>query len=119
MWLTRIASPDSSKITLNGIATNRETIPNAIDSLSSSPYLNNAVLGSLAKDDTYAPGRTVIRYQIKAKLLRGLLPPPLAAEDASKPEAAETETGSPVEAESGSASEEQADATSGTQEEEE
>ncbi len=119
MWLTRMASPDSSRITLNGIATNRETIPNAIEALSTSPYLDNAVLGSLSKDDTYAPGRNVIRYQIKAKLLRGLLPPPLEAEDASKPEAAEAETGSAAAAESESASEEQADATSGTQEEEE
>jgi Tfp pilus assembly PilM family ATPase/Tfp pilus assembly protein PilN len=75
MWLTRIASPDSSKIALNGIATNRETIPRAIESLSGSPYLENVVLGSLNKDDSYAPGGVVIRYQINARLLRGLLPP--------------------------------------------
>jgi hypothetical protein len=31
------------------------------------------VLGSLAKDDNYAKGRTVIRYQINARLLRGLV----------------------------------------------
>ncbi len=84
MWLTRIASPDSSKIGLSGISTNRETIPRAIESLSGSPYLQNVVLGSLTKDDTYAPGRAVIRYQINARLLRGLAPAsqtsPVAAE---------------------------------------
>lgn len=83
MWLTRVASPDSSKIVLIGIATNRETIPNAIKSLSSSPYLNNVVLGSLVKDDTYRPGGVVIRYQINARLLRGMLPPQQSAGSAS------------------------------------
>lgn len=73
MWLTRIASPDSSKIMLTGISTNRETIPRAIESLSGSPYLENVVLGSLTKDDAYCGG-TVIRYQIKARLLRGMMP---------------------------------------------
>jgi Tfp pilus assembly PilM family ATPase len=79
MWLTRLASPDSSKLTLTGVSTNRETIPTAIDALSGSSYLDGVVLGSLAKDDTYAPGRVVIRHQINARLLRGLLPPEPAA----------------------------------------
>jgi Tfp pilus assembly protein PilN len=79
MWLTRVSSPDSSKISLNGISTNRETIPRAIESLSGSPYLENVVLGSLTKDDVYARGRVVIRYQINARLLRGLLPPARSA----------------------------------------
>ncbi len=80
MWLTELSSPDSSRITFTGIATNRETIPGAIESLSESPYLNSVVLGSLSSDDTYAPGREVIRYQLNARLLRGLLgPPPTAA----------------------------------------
>ena len=88
MWLTRIASPDSSKISLAGISTNRESIPDAIQSLSGSPYLDRVVLGSLAKDDTYAPGSTVIRYQINARLLRGLLPPtPSPAEATPEPPA--------------------------------
>ncbi len=80
MWLTRLASPDSSKITLTGVSTNRETIPHAIEALSGSPYLDTVVLGSLSKDDTYAPGRVVIRHQINARLLRGLAPPPAPAE---------------------------------------
>lgn len=84
MWLTRVASPDSSRISLTGIATNRETIPRAIESLSGSPYLDSVVLGSLTKDDTYAPGRAVIRYQINARLLRGLLPPPKSPAEASE-----------------------------------
>jgi Tfp pilus assembly PilM family ATPase/Tfp pilus assembly protein PilN len=79
MWLTRMASPDSSRIVLNGIATNRETIPGAIESLSESPYLNSVVLGSLSKDDTYRPARVVIRYQINARLLRGMLAPASAS----------------------------------------
>ncbi len=88
MWLTRIASPDSSKISLTGISTNRESIPDAIQSLSGSPYLDRVVLGSLAKDDTYAPASTVIRYQINARLLRGLLPPtPAPAEATPEPPA--------------------------------
>jgi len=76
MWITELASPDSERINLTGIATNRETVPVAIESLSGSPYLRNVVLGSLTKDDTYAPGRTVIRYQLNAMLLRGLAPAP-------------------------------------------
>ncbi|UCC67368.1 MAG: pilus assembly protein PilM [Armatimonadota bacterium] len=79
MWLTRVASPDSSRISLTGVSTNRETIPRAIESLSGSPYLQNVVLGSLTKDDVYARGRVVIRYQINARLLRGLLPPARSA----------------------------------------
>jgi len=79
MWLTRLASPDSSKFTLTGLATNRETIPNAIKSLRGSPYLTNVRLGSLSKDDTYAPGTVIIRHQVNATLLRGIQPPPMAA----------------------------------------
>ncbi len=87
MWLTRVASPDSSKISLVGMATNRETIPNAIQSLSGSPYLSSVVLGSLTKDDAYSPGSVVIRFQINARLLRGLLPPPRSTpEPAAEPE---------------------------------
>jgi Tfp pilus assembly protein PilN len=93
MWLTRLASPDSSRITLTGISTNRETIPNAIDSLSGSPYLDSVVLGSLTTDDTYRPGRTVIRHQLNAALIRGLVTPDAQASDAGKsmvdPDAAE------------------------------
>ena len=84
MWLTRVASPDSSKISLVGIATNEETIPRALESLSGSPYLERVVLGSFTKDDAYAPGSNVYRYQINARLLRGLLPPPSGAERASQ-----------------------------------
>jgi Tfp pilus assembly PilM family ATPase/Tfp pilus assembly protein PilN len=76
MWLTQLTSPDDQKISLTGIATNRETIPLAIESLGTSPYLKNVVLGSLTKDELYAPGRVVIRYQINAQLLRGMLPLP-------------------------------------------
>jgi len=72
MWVTRVASPDNSRLSLTGIATNRETIPHAIESLSGSPYLGGVVLGTLKKDDMYARGGTVIRYQINASLLRGL-----------------------------------------------
>jgi len=97
MWLTRLASPDSSRIALVGIATNRETIPNAIESLSGSPYLENVVLGSLSKDDSYRPGAVVIRYQINAKLLRGLLPPPLAVGQEQAP-AERSSTSATVEA---------------------
>jgi len=79
MWLTRLASPDSSKFMLTGLATNRETIPDAIKSLGSSPYLQNVRLGSLNKDDTYAPGTVIIRHQINANLLRGIQPPPMTA----------------------------------------
>jgi len=79
MWLTELSSPDSSRITFTGIATNRETIPGAIESLSESPYLNSVALVSLSSDDTYAPGREVIRYQLSARLLRGLLDPPRRA----------------------------------------
>jgi Tfp pilus assembly PilM family ATPase/Tfp pilus assembly protein PilN len=78
MWLMELSSPDSSKLKLAGVATNRAAIPNAIESLGSSPYLNNVVLGSLNKDETYAPGRPVIRYQINAKLYRGMLSAPPA-----------------------------------------
>ncbi len=77
MWLTRIASPDNNRITLTGIATNRETIPNAIELLGATPYLSGVHLGSLIKDDTYAPGKVVIRYQITGGLLRGIQPPPM------------------------------------------
>jgi Tfp pilus assembly protein PilN len=73
MWLTQLKSPDDQQISMVGIATNREAVPLAIQSLSGSPYLNSVVLGSLAKDDSYARGRTVIRYQINARLLRGLV----------------------------------------------
>ncbi len=90
MWLTRLASPDSSRIALVGIATNRETIPNAIEALSDSPYLENVVLGSLSKDDSYRPGGIVIRYQINANLLRGLLPPSLAESAPAPTDAAQT-----------------------------
>jgi Tfp pilus assembly PilM family ATPase/Tfp pilus assembly protein PilN len=78
MWLIRLASPDSSRMILTGISTNRETIPNAIESLGGSPYLENVRLGSLTKDDVYAPGAVVIRYQINGTLLRGIQPPPMA-----------------------------------------
>ncbi len=84
MWLTRVASPDSSRISLVGIATNEETIPRALESLSGSPYLERVVLGSFTKDDAYAPGANVYRYQINARLLRGMLPPPSGAERASQ-----------------------------------
>jgi Tfp pilus assembly PilM family ATPase/Tfp pilus assembly protein PilN len=86
MWLTRVASPDSSRISLVGIATNEETIPRALESLSGSPYLERVVLGSFTKDDAYAPGANVYRYQINARLLRGLLPPPNGAERAAQPQ---------------------------------
>ncbi len=89
MWLTRLASPDSSKFMLTGLATNRETIPDAIKSLGSSPYLQNVRLGSLSKDDTYAPGTVIIRHQINASLLRGIQPPPLTALSAPTPTAGE------------------------------
>jgi len=75
MWLTRLSSPDSSKMMLSGLATNRETIPNAIQSLGGSPYLQNVRLSSLTKDDTYSPGGVVIRYQVNGNLLRGIQPP--------------------------------------------
>jgi hypothetical protein len=78
MWLIRLASPDSTRITLTGISTNRETIPNAIESLGGSPYLEDVRLGSLSRDDVYAPGAVVIRYQINGTLLRGTQPPPMA-----------------------------------------
>lgn len=87
MWLTRLSSPDASKISMTGISTNRETIPNAIDSLGSSPYLQNSRLGSLTKDDVYAPGSIVIRYQINAALLRGMQPPPLTVISTNAPAA--------------------------------
>jgi len=89
MWLTRLASPDSSKFMLTGLATNRETIPDAIESLGSSPYLQNVRLGSLSKDDTYAPGTVIIRHQINANLLRGIQPPPMAALSTPTPTAGE------------------------------
>ena len=76
MWLTQLNSPDDQRISLVGIATNREAIPAAIQSLAGSPYLSNVVLGSLTKDDNYARGRTVIRYQVNAQLLRGMILPP-------------------------------------------
>ena len=75
MWLIRLSSPDSSRLGLTGLATNRETIPDAINSLGSSPYLENVRLGSLTKDDAYAAGSVVIRYQVNAQLLRGMQPP--------------------------------------------
>jgi Tfp pilus assembly protein PilN len=75
MWLIRLSSPDSSRLGLTGLATNRETIPDAIKSLGGSPYLENVRLGSLTKDDTYAAGSLVIRYQVNAQLLRGMQPP--------------------------------------------
>lgn len=76
MWLTQLSSPDDQRINLTGIATNRETIPLAIEALAGSPYLSHVVLGSLTKDNVYAPARVVIRYQITAQLLRGMLPVP-------------------------------------------
>lgn len=79
MWLTRMASPDSNKLSLTGLSTNRETIPNAIQSLATSPYLADVRLSSLTKDDVYSPGNVVIRFQINGQLLRGLQPPPLAS----------------------------------------
>ena len=82
MWLTQLNSPDDQRIVLVGIATSREAIPLAIQSLSGSPYLNSVVLGSLTADDNYARGRSVIRYQIKARLLRGLILP-MAAQAAA------------------------------------
>ncbi|MCJ7822987.1 MAG: PilN domain-containing protein, partial [Armatimonadetes bacterium] len=84
MWLTRVASPDSSRISLVGIATNEGTIPRALESLSGSPYLERVVLGSFTKDDAYSPGTNVYRYQINARLLRGLMPSPSGAEPASQ-----------------------------------
>lgn len=89
MWLTQLTSPDSSKISIMGIATNRETIPNAIEALASSPYLSSVALSSLSKDEVYAPGQAVIRYQINARLLRGLLPEPLPAAAPAAPAATE------------------------------
>jgi Tfp pilus assembly PilM family ATPase/Tfp pilus assembly protein PilN len=77
MWLIRLASPDSSRLTLTGLSTNRETIPDAIEQLGSSPYLENVRLGSLSKDDVYSRGSVVIRYQINSALLRGIQPPPM------------------------------------------
>jgi Tfp pilus assembly protein PilN len=77
MWLIRLASPDSSRLTLTGLSTNRETIPDAIEHLGSSPYLENVRLGSLTKDDAYSTGSVVIRYQINSALLRGIQPPPM------------------------------------------
>jgi len=94
MWLTRVASPDSSRISLVGIATNEETIPRALESLSGSPYLQRVVLGSFTKDDAYAPGANVYRYQINARLLRGLLPSPRGAEPASQVQASAGTEGS-------------------------
>lgn len=85
MWLTQLSSPDDQRIGLTGISTNRETIPYAIESLSGSPYLRNVVLGSLTKDDVYSPGRTVIRYQINATLIRGLVAAPPPARSAPAP----------------------------------
>ena len=85
MWITRLASPDSSKFMLTGLATNREAIPDAIESLGGSPYLRNVRLGSLNKDDTYAPGTVIIRHQINANLLRGIQPPPMTALSAPTP----------------------------------
>ena len=85
MWLTHLNSPDNQRISVTGIATNRETIPLAIESLSGSPYLSNVVLGSLSKDDNYSPGRVVIRYQINAVLLRGTLPPAGAGASPAQP----------------------------------
>ncbi len=79
MWLIRLASPDSSRMTLTGVSTNRETIPHAIEYLGGSPYLENVRLVSLTKDDVYSPGSIVIRYQINGTLLRGIQPPPMAA----------------------------------------
>jgi Tfp pilus assembly protein PilN len=73
IWLTQVNSPDTSKISFTGMAMSRELIPKAIESLSGSPYLSNVVLGSLTKDDQYAPGRTVIRFQLTAALRRGLV----------------------------------------------
>jgi Tfp pilus assembly protein PilN len=73
MWLTQLRSPDDQQISLIGIAENREAIPLAIQSLSGSPYLSSVVLGSLTKDDNYAKGHTVIRYQVNARLSRGLV----------------------------------------------
>jgi len=78
MWLTQLSSPDDQRISLVGIASNREAIPLAIDALSGSPYLSNVVLGSLTSDINYARGRTVIRYQINAGLIRGPVVPPSA-----------------------------------------
>lgn len=78
MWLTQLSSPDDERISLVGVATNRETVPTAIDSLSGSPYLSNVVLGSLTSDPSYVHGRTVIRFQINAGLMRGLVVPPTA-----------------------------------------
>jgi len=75
MWLTQINSPDTTKISFTGMAVSRELIPQAIEALSGSPYLGNVVLGSLTKDDQYAPGRTVIRFQINAALRRGQMLP--------------------------------------------
>lgn len=75
MWLIRLSSPDSSRLGLTGLATNRETIPDAIKSLGSSPYLENVRLGSLTTDDAYSAGNVVIRYQVNAQLLRGMQPP--------------------------------------------
>jgi len=72
-----------------GISTNRETIPNAIEALADSPYLRSVALSSLSKDEVYAPGRAVIRYQINARLLRGLLPEPLPAAAPAAPAATE------------------------------
>jgi hypothetical protein len=74
---------------LTGLATNRETIPDAIESLGSSPYLQNVRLGSLSKDDTYAPGTVIIRHQVNASLLRGIQPPPMAALSTPTPTAGE------------------------------
>jgi Tfp pilus assembly protein PilN len=89
MWLTQSNSPDTTKITLTGIATSREIIPRAIESLAESPYLANVRLGSLEKDDNYAPGREVVRYQIKSGLRRGMM---IAPEQTAQPVMPQEET---------------------------
>jgi len=79
LWLTQISCPATSRIVVSGIAVSREVIPRAIESLSASPYVGDAVLGSLSKDEMYAAGQVVIRFQINVVLRRGAVGPRLQA----------------------------------------
>jgi Tfp pilus assembly protein PilN len=79
MWLTQVNSPDADRIRIIGISKDRETIPDGLAALRQSPYLVNVVLGSMAVDDQYAGGRTVVRFELDAGLNRGLKAAQLAA----------------------------------------
>jgi hypothetical protein len=73
MWLTEVSSPDTTRITLTGLAWSQDLVGQAMESLSQSPYLSNVVLDSLTKDDQYAPGRVVNRVRITADLRQGMV----------------------------------------------